>query len=67
MGKNSVRGEGRGRRGGGGVCSQVHQNDVFFGVFYYYNMGILVILTPKMTFWVFRPFSPFHLTDGAIL
>jgi hypothetical protein len=52
---------------------RVQQNDdVFFGGFlyfiFYYNMGILVTLTPKMTlFWVFRPFSRFHLMEGAIL
>jgi hypothetical protein len=41
-----------------------------FGIFFnfYYNMGILVILTPKTTsFWDFRPFSRFHLMEGAIL
>jgi hypothetical protein len=59
VGKNSVRGGRKGRRLFGGF---------FIFIFYYYNMGILVILTPKTTlFWVFHPFSQFHLTDEAIL
>jgi hypothetical protein len=34
----------------------------FFNLIFYSNEGILVILHPKtMSFWVFRPFSQFHL------
>jgi hypothetical protein len=52
------------------------QNDtVLYGFFFFFSNlifsfkeGILVILHLKMTsFWVFHPFSRFHLTKGAIL
>jgi hypothetical protein len=49
------------------ILFMVQQNDDLFLVFFF-NMGNLVIVTSKaMSFWVFRPFSQFHLTDGAIL
>jgi hypothetical protein len=38
----------------------------FFNFIFYYNKGILVTLKPKTTsFWVFHPFSQFHLTEGG--
>jgi hypothetical protein len=50
VGKNFVCGGRKGKKGG--VCSQVQQNDnVFLGFlfYFYYNMGILIILTLKTT------------------
>jgi hypothetical protein len=40
----------------------------FLNFIFYSNKGILVTLHPKMTsFWVFHPFSQFHLTEGQII
>jgi hypothetical protein len=39
-----------------------------FNLIFYSNKDILVTLHPKTTsFWVFHPFSRFHLTEGAKL
>jgi hypothetical protein len=59
-------------QGGRRVFVEGKQNDavlwVFFKIFFYSNKGILVTLYPKTTsFWVFHPFSWFHLTEGVIL
>jgi hypothetical protein len=58
--------------GGGGGGRRVSKMMPFYGGFFnfifYPNKSILVTLHPKTTsFWVFHPFSWFHLTEGAIL
>jgi hypothetical protein len=62
-----------GKHTGKKVTVEEKQNDAvlwgfFFYSIFYFKKGILVTLKPKTTsFWVFHPFSRFHLMEGAIL
>jgi hypothetical protein len=55
------------------VSVEGKQNDAvirvfFFNFIFYSNKGILVTMHSKTTsFWVFHPFSQFHLIEGAKL